>query len=74
MVRVHGLGHDAVALDGLADQLLGPLGRFGQFDGLADDVAVEDVDDDVGVVPDALGRAGQLGDVPCVLNTGRKRV
>lgn len=63
-VRVDGVGHDAVAFDGLADQLLGPLGCFGAFDGVADDVAAEDVDDHVGVEPDALGRTGQPGDVP----------
>jgi len=63
-VRLHGLGHDAVAGDGLADQLLGLFGRFGLLHGVADDVAGVDVDDHVGVIPDALGRSGRFGDVP----------
>lgn len=57
---MHGLGHDAVAGDGLADQLLGPFGLFGCLDDVPDDVAAEDVDDDVGVIPDALGPSSRL--------------
>ncbi|MFJ2116381.1 hypothetical protein ACIOEX_31635 [Streptomyces sp. NPDC087850] len=57
---MRGLGEDAVALDGLADQLFGALGGFGPLGGVADDVAAVDVDDRVGVEPDALSGPGGL--------------
>ena len=56
--------HGLVAHDGLADQLRGPPGRFGDLNGAGDGVAAEGVDDDVGVIPDGFDRSGRVGNSP----------
>lgn len=63
-VGVHGVRHDAVGLDRGADQLLGDEAVFPRGWRPADDVAAVDVDQHVQVVPVALGRSAELGDVP----------
>ena len=49
---------------GVLDQALGQLGAFAIRDHPADDVAAEDIQDDVEMIDGPLHRAAQLGDVP----------
>src|SRR5438046_1681035 len=55
---------DALLGAGLGDQALGQRGGLGVCDKPADDVAAEDVEDDVEVEVVPLGGPEKLGDVP----------
>ena len=57
-------GRDVLRVAGVLDEPLGQFGAFAVGDHPTDDVAAEDIQDDVEVVGGPLHRAAQLGDVP----------
>ncbi len=66
-------GLDAVLRAGLGNQALGERRAFGRGQHPADDVAAEDIEDDVEIEIRPLRRAEELGDVPAPDFVGARR-
>ena len=63
-VQGQGAWDDVLFRDGVGDQLFGERGRLAQREHPPDDIATEDIEDDVEVITSPLRGPLELGDIP----------